>query len=640
MSAPRRIMSWLMVVGFTLVACQPNIVTVPVTVEVPITEIVQHTQIVPITATFPPAPSFVIPHPILADLRVRRGIVHCTNRAELLRSVYPWLTDPAQFEMDSFLPREHWAYPGDSSLAHYPFDPEKGKAMFEEAGWALQEGAPYRINAAGEEMALKLTTTTSQFRQTWVAVFEEQMGACGLRLIRLHAPAAWFFGDTTGLARRDFELAGYASMTQADPGGRTLFACDQIPSPDNGWRGQNLTGWCDPEADAAIRAATSSLDRDTRREAYRIVQEQFAQDPPSIPLFSRVEVNATNPALENFAPPTPGEVYTWNAAQWVVPGKETLVIGESSEPASLFLEDAGAYVSQVIQALISGKDYTSLSYDYQPVMLTQLPTLENGAATNNRVEVRQGESVIDADGNVVELKPGVHIRDAEGSVVGFEGEAIQMKQLVVRFEFVPGLTWSDGAPVSKADYELGYRVMCDPAANEYIFGPAPAVCEKAAGVEFVSDTAYLVKWTPGYQDPLYFLPPITRRPAHQKIADGRKLADVPVSQWFYRPELMHTPLGVGPYRVKEWEFGKQMVLEANPFYYQGPPATPRIVVRFVERNKAVLALIAGEVDVLGWDTIGPEEAERLLAAQTAGQARVYLTPSNTHEQVDFALFVP
>jgi hypothetical protein len=58
-------------------------------------------------------------------------------------------------------------------------------------------------------MALKFTTTTAQFRQTWAAVFEEQMKACGLRILRFHVPAAWWFGDTTGLARRDFELGAY-----------------------------------------------------------------------------------------------------------------------------------------------------------------------------------------------------------------------------------------------------------------------------------------------------------------------------------------------------------------------------------------------------------------------------------------------
>jgi hypothetical protein len=132
--------------------------------------------------------------------------------------------------------------------------------LFEAAGWSLAEGATYRANAAGEEMALKFTTTTAQFRQTWAAIFEEQMKTCGLRIVRFHVPAAWWFGDNTGLARRDFELGAFAWVMQSDPGGRTLYACDQIPSLENGWKGQNYMGWCNPRADEAIRTATASVD--------------------------------------------------------------------------------------------------------------------------------------------------------------------------------------------------------------------------------------------------------------------------------------------------------------------------------------------------------------------------------------------
>ena len=82
-------------------------------------------------------------------------------------------------------------------------------------------------------MALKFTTTSAAFRQTWAAVFESQMAACGISIVRLHAPSSWWFGDTTGLARRDFELGAYAWVGQTEPAGRTLHACNQVPTPRN-----------------------------------------------------------------------------------------------------------------------------------------------------------------------------------------------------------------------------------------------------------------------------------------------------------------------------------------------------------------------------------------------------------------------
>ncbi|MGH2521947.1 MAG: ABC transporter substrate-binding protein, partial [Anaerolineales bacterium] len=506
---------------------------------------------------------------------------------------------------------------------------------FEEAGWALAEGATYRTNVAGEEMTLKLTTTDASFRQTWAAVFEEQMKACGLQILRFHAPAAWFFGDSSGLRRRDFELAAYAWLNTADPGGRTLYQCDQIPAPENGWRGQNYMGWCNPKVDEAILTALSSLNRETRREAYRVAQEEYARDLPALPLFSRAQLNAANPALENFAP-DPVEVYTWNAAQWVLPDQDTIVIGEGSEPASLFVLE-NSFVANVLKALVYGLDYTSLNYDFQPVMLAQFPTLENGEAARQVVQVQEGESVMDVDGNVVELKPGVILREAEGKEVTFLGGTIPLPQLVVTYTFVDGLRWSDGTPVSKADYEFAYRATCNSETGAAEFLQQLPTCEKIARIDFANDTAYVVTWKPGYHDPLYFLPPIPRLPAHQTLSDGRKLADVSFTQWTSLPEVVETPLGVGPYVVKEWVRGQHILFTASPSYYAGPPATPNLVVRF--SHLPIAALAEGAIDVLGWDSIGPDQAEALLAAQSGGKARVYFIPSNTYEHVDFALFV-
>ncbi len=551
----------------------------------------------PLPVTFTPAAprSFTTPHPLLGDVRIRQGIAYCINRTELIKSVYPWLEDAALLEMDSFLPRTHWAYPmDDPAFVRYPFDPQKGQALFEAAGWHLAPEAVYRTNAAGEEMSLKLTTTEAQFRQAWAFAFEQQMKNCGLRIVRFHTPAEWFFGETTGLARRDFELAAYAWVSSFDPDGRALYQCDQIPSPENNWQGQNYAGWCNPRADDAIRAAGSTILRDRRAQAYRSAQQEFAQDVPGLPLFHRLEMHATHPALENFAPDA-SQVYTWNAAQWKLPGKDTIVLAESSEPALLFDD---AYVSQVIRALVFGLDYTSLNYDFQPVTLRQLPTIENGGAA-------------------------------------------QTPQLVVRYEFVNGLTWSDGTPVSKADYELAYRILCDPETWKSEYGSPPPACDKIAQVEFVNDTTYIVTWEPGYQDPQYFLPPLGRLPAHQVIGDGRKLAEVPAREWFSLTEVGQTPLGVGPYVIKEWVYGEKMLLTANPYYHGGPPSTPNIVIRFLPADQIVGALVRGEVDIVGWDSLYQDAKAMgvLIDAQAKGKIRLHLVPSAMWERIDFALFV-
>ena len=80
-----------------------------------------------------------------------------------------------------------------------PSIPKKARPFLEEAGYVLNEDTGCYDNADGEELTLKFTTTTAAFRQTWAAVFEKQMADCGIRILRFHVPASWWFGDTTGL---------------------------------------------------------------------------------------------------------------------------------------------------------------------------------------------------------------------------------------------------------------------------------------------------------------------------------------------------------------------------------------------------------------------------------------------------------
>lgn len=592
-----------------------------------------------------PTASFTTPHPILGDPRVRQALALCTDRGGLIRAVYPWLQDTSNLEMDTFIFPGHWAYPaGGQGLVLYPYDPVQGKALLEAAGWSLASGERWRVNSAGQPLALTLTTTTAEFRRAWTAALAEQWRACGVRLALDYREASWFFGEASGLARREFEIAAFSWMyfPGSDPGGRTLFACDQIPSPENGWQGQNYAGWCSPAADAGIRLATTAIEQPARVSGYHAVQAAYQQEVPAIPLFRRLELSAADPALENFVP-NAGEVYTWNAWQWTTPGKDTLILGEASEPAGLGPAET-AYVADVVRALVLGLDVARLDGGPLPITLKSLPTLEAGGSQLRRVEAHLGDAVIDASGKAAALEEQLVVLDADGQEVPYPGGALAMNQLVTTFEFVDGLAWSDGTPVSRADYELGYRLACSPEVREteaFKFAlPKPfLVCDAIEQVDFISDTTYRVTWKPGYHDPEYMLPPIQRQPAHQLLEGGRRLAQASPQEWVNLDEVRLVPLGIGPYIVEGWEFGREIRLRANPNYFQGQPATPSLVIRFVEQNQAASQLIAGDLDIVGWDSLNPAaDGAPLSAAQTEGRARVFLLPGNIYEQITFALF--
>jgi ABC-type transport system substrate-binding protein len=650
------VLAGTMIVSMVVAACQPQTIVqtqvVEVTKEVSVveTQVVKETSVVEVEAQ---KKSFSTPHPILGDVRVRQAIAYCTNRPELIASVYPFLNEEQQQSllMDTNIPRASWAYYDGPEIQKYPFDVEKGGALLDEAGWTLAEGADFRANANGDELNLKFTTTNAAFRQTWAAVFEQQMAACGIRVLRLHAPASWWFGSTTGLRRRDFELGAYAWVGETDPKGQTLYACNQINVAENGWAGQNYMGWCNQTASDAINAANNTLVRDERIAQYKIFQIEFAKDMVSLPVFQRAEGNAATANLVNFKP-SATEYYTWNAYEWELKdGGDTLVMAMSQEPASMYSLIESAAVQRTVAHLVYGYgslgSATQYNWDFQPG-LAELSTVESGLAKINEVEVKEGDPVVDysgtptdADGNLLTLKSGLKVKNSAGEDVDFTGGTVNMNQLVVTYKFQPGLTWNDGEPAVKADYELAFKNDCDPKSGSVDY----STCQSIQSVDFTSDSEYTITYKPGYMNSLSFLAPIIPYPAHQVLSDGRTLADVPTEEWSSLKEVAETPLGLGPYVLTAWEKGVKMELDANPYYFRGADSLKikHITILIIQdTQQAVAQLLTGDVDVIGSETLGAgAEVQTVLDAQAAGQPiQVLIEPSATWEHIDMNLFIP
>jgi len=585
------------------------------------------------------AEEYTTPHPILSDVRVRQALAYCIDREALIASVYPYVEDGSELLMDSFLPKTHWAYKG--PYTDMPmYDPEKGKALLEEAGWTQGDG-PVRTNANGDSLVLKFTTTSAQFRQTWSAVMIQNLAACGIQIIPTYAPASWWFGDTTGLARRDFELGAFAWVGQADPAGRSLYACDQIPLPSNNWEGQNYMGWCNPTASDAIVKANNTLVRDERIAAYDIVQQEFAKDVVSIPVFQRAEAEAWSSNLTGIRPDAT-EYATTNLQEWALAdGGDTIVIGMTQEPDSMWNLVSSMAAQRLVDRPAVGVLYSQYNYDFQPGLQGELSTLESGLAVNEAVEVTAGDKVYDATGAPVELAAGVKVIDSEGNEVEYSGEGtVKMNQLTVTYKLNP-FTWSDGTPGSVADMKLGVDIDCNRDSGATTYDLCDRIGDIATDVTYSdSELAMTIKWLPGNQYPLYHLYPFNIYPSQRVLSDGRVLADVPAAEWATLPEVAERPLSYGPYMIKEWNKGQSIVLEANP-YYEGEVATPNVIFVFVaDTNQAVAQLLNGDVDYLDDSTLGAgAEVQTVIdAAESTGAVQYEISGSATWEHIDINLF--
>ena len=568
----------------------------------------------------------------LSDIRVRKAIAYCTNKTDLVRAGYPLLSASQANQMiaDSFIPKEHWAY--NDNVVKYPFDQTAGKRLLDQAGWTLEQDADYRTNLVGEELSIKLTTTPAGFRQAYAAIFEQQMFGCGIRVVRQHVASTWIFGNIDGLQSRDFEMSVFAWVGQADPGGESLLSCDQIPAQANNWVGQNYAGWCNHRATSAIRKAANSIGRSTRIQNYGIVQEEYANEVPVLPLFHRTETFVTAGDLTGFAPRAGEEYYNYNAEAWQIAGTDTIVHGLTQEPASLFeLEDSG-FVAALVRQLVRPAAVTWLNYDLQPRLFLSVPSLENGLVVTNSVAVHAGDTVLASNGWPAVLASGVYIKNAAGEEVLYQGQPLMMQQMQIRYPYKPNLRWSDGQPVVKADFQLAYQAACSATYRQ-------SLCDRIKSISYADDnTGYTINWIPGVQDVTQVIDPLHMYPAHQVIRSGvyagKMLNQVPVSQWSQLQEVTYTPLSYGPFMVIEWIFGEAIRLARNPYYVNGPAVMPEYKFVFVAPESTETELYKGSVDLVGAESLtGMTEA--MVDAQQAGTIKVYVSRGATWEHIDF-----
>ena len=88
----------------------------------------------------------------------------------------------------------------------------------------------------------------------------------------------------TRLPALSFDLGMYISTVAPDPIYITgTYVCDQIPSEENDFQGQNSSGWCNEEATAALKEADLTVDEAARADLVKsaIAADEGGLRPPA-----------------------------------------------------------------------------------------------------------------------------------------------------------------------------------------------------------------------------------------------------------------------------------------------------------------------------------------------------------------------
>ena len=190
------------------------------------------------------------------DKRTRQAIALCLDRQKVVDTVLFGLS----VVPNTYISPEHPLY--NSTVALYPYDPDQANRILEQVGWRDLDNDPSTPRQAFgvlnipqlTPLVLNFYTSSATQRRQVSEILAQSLGQCGIGInvtylsyIDLYAEG----GANGPLFGRSFDLAEYAMGTASLEPPCTWYTTAQIPTAANNWVGANVTGYKNPEFDAA-----------------------------------------------------------------------------------------------------------------------------------------------------------------------------------------------------------------------------------------------------------------------------------------------------------------------------------------------------------------------------------------------------
>jgi peptide/nickel transport system substrate-binding protein len=184
---------------------------------------------------------------------------------------------------------------------------------------------------------------------------------------------------------------------------------------------------------------------------------------------------------------------------------------------------------------------------------------------------------------------GGQIRDAKGDLqprlMAAKPKVVKSSPLTVSFSYKPTAVWSDGKPVTVADFRATHRVFINPQNNVISrtgWEDIRSISGRGKNVTVVFKTKY-ADWESLVSAGVY--------PAH--VIAGKNMNEM---------FLNNIPNGIssGPWRFQSWQKGVQLTVVKNARFRAGPQMKlDRVVFRYIlDTNARFQALKSGEGQVM------------------------------------------
>ncbi len=171
------------------------------------------------------------------------------------------------------------------------------------------------------------------------------------------------------------------------------------------------------------------------------------------------------------------------------------------------------------------------------------------------------------------------------------------------FHLREGVTFHDGTPFDAEAVKVSFDRQINPE-SPYYSEDSPNVFKNSA-FNMISEIRVVDRFT------VQFLLKHPFAPMLRTLATfyGSSIVS-PAALKEYGNSFGRHPVGAGPFKLKSWEQGKEVVLEKNKEYWGGAPKLKEVIYQVIpESSDMVNALLEGSIDVIS--EVSPTYLERL-----------------------------
>lgn len=225
---------------------------------------------------------------VLQDVRVRRAFAHGIDRASIIEYKYRGLARPST----GMLAPNHWAYQGD--VPRYEYDPEKARALLDEAGYPDPDGDGPQMR-----FEIELKVSSNKFRRALAQLMAKQLADIGVGVkVRAYEWGTYFHDIKSG----NFDITTLQWPSVLEPSlYHWVFHSSNIPSPENVSAGANRGAYRNEEVDRLLDQGMVEVDQKKRARIYHRVQEILATELPYVSLWHEDNVAIMREGIEHYA---------------------------------------------------------------------------------------------------------------------------------------------------------------------------------------------------------------------------------------------------------------------------------------------------------------------------------------------------